>query len=44
MTTNSHRSLNHHVQLLWVLIILVVLVTFLVDLVGWLHVGGGFLP
>jgi hypothetical protein len=44
MTANSHGSRNHHVQLLWVVIILIVLVTFLVDLVGWLDAGGGLLP
>ena len=44
MTADPHRSLNHHTQLLWVVIILVVLVTFLVDVAGWFRDGGGFLP
>ena len=39
MTVRPHRSSNHHVQLLWAVIVLVALLTFLVDVAGWFHVG-----
>lgn len=37
MTVNPHRSSDHRVQLLWVVILLIVLITFLVDIAGWFH-------
>ncbi|HEX4929323.1 MAG TPA: hypothetical protein VFV62_01345 [Gaiellaceae bacterium] len=43
MTDHLHRDSNHHTQLLWLVIILVALVTFLVDAAGWLP-DGGLLP
>jgi hypothetical protein len=41
MTDHPHRGSNH-TQLLWLVIVLVALVTFLVDAAGWFH--DGFLP
>ena len=41
MTGHPHRGSNH-AQLLWVVIVLVALVTFLVDAAGWFR--DGFLP
>jgi hypothetical protein len=42
MTDQPHRD-SDHTQLLWLVIVLVALVTFLVDAAGWFH-DGGFLP
>lgn len=40
MTVSPHRTGNNHqAHLLWVAILVVALVTFLVDAVGWFHVG-----
>lgn len=39
MTVIPHRSGSRHVQLFWVVILLIVLVTFLVDIAGWFHTG-----
>jgi hypothetical protein len=44
MTTNSQRRLNHHTYLLWVVVILIMVATFLVDVAGWFRDGGGLLP
>lgn len=39
MTVGPHRRRSHHVQLLSFAIVLVAVITFLVDLAGWFHVG-----
>ena len=44
MTVSPHRSGNHHVQLLWIAILLIALITFLVDAGGWFHAGWGLAP
>lgn len=33
------RHSGNHIQLLWLFVVLVALVTFLVDLAGWFHAG-----
>lgn len=37
MTVSLHRSGNHHAQLVWFAILLIVLITFLVDIADWFH-------
>ena len=43
MTVKPHPGSNH-TQLLWLVLLLVALVTFLVDLAGWFNVGALVLP
>ena len=43
MTVKTHPGSNH-TQLLWLVLLLVALVTFLVDLAGWFNVGALILP
>lgn len=39
ITVSPHRTGNHYAQLLWVVILLIALITFLVDIAGWFHTG-----
>lgn len=44
MNVSPHRSGNRHVELLWLVILLILLVTFLVDIAGWFHTGWLLVP
>ena len=39
MTVSPRRTSNHHVELLWIALVLIALVTILVDVAGWFHTG-----
>lgn len=38
MTVRPQRYGSHHVQLLWVAILAIALITFFADALGWFHV------
>ena len=38
MTVSPRRTGDHHVQLLWIVILLLALITFLVDAAGWFNI------
>lgn len=39
MTVSPQRFGDHQVQLLWVAILAIALITFLADALGWFHLG-----
>ena len=40
MTVSPRRTSNHHVELLWITLVLIALVTILVDAAGWFPRAG----
>jgi hypothetical protein len=44
MTVSRRRGRNQSVELLWIVLVVIALITFLVDVAGWFHTGWVLAP